>query len=218
MGIELLANIPLFSSLAEAELQALASHAQRRSFPKHTVLMTEGETPDALYVIEQGKVKVFLNDEAGREVILAYEETGSYLGEIALLDEEPRSASVMTLEATRVCIVSKADFRACLAANPNVALGIISALTRRVRKLTEDVRSLALRNVYQRLVEKFTELADEEDGILVVREKLTQQDIANLIGASREMVSRVMRDLTSGGYISTSGRTIRILRKLPHGW
>jgi len=218
VGFELLANIPLFANLAENELQALASHAQRRSFPKNTVLMTEGETPDALYVIEQGKVKVFLNDEAGREVILAYEETGSYLGEIALLDEEPRSASVMTLEPTRVCIVSKSDFRACLSANPDVALGIIAALTRRVRKLTEDVRSLALRNVYQRLVEKFTELADDVDGVLVVREKLTQQDIANLIGASREMVSRVMRDLTSGGYISTSGRTIRILRKLPHGW
>jgi len=218
VSIKLLSSIPLFSGLEEKELAVLETHAQQRSFAKNSVLMTEGESPDSLYLIEEGKVKVYLNDHTGREVILAYEEAGGYLGEIALLDDAPRSASVMTLTPTQVLIISKSDFRSCLASNPDVALSIIRVLTQRVRKLTEDVRSLALRSVYQRLVEKFMELAVETDGEMVVTERLTQQDIASLIGASREMVSRVMRDLSAGGYIDTSGRYIRILRKLPHGW
>lgn len=218
MSIKLLSSIPLFSGLEENELAVLEAHAQPRSFAKNSVLMTEGESPDSLYLIEEGKVKVYLNDHTGREVILTYEEAGGYLGEIALLDDAPRSASVVTLTPTRVLVISKSDFRSCIASNPDVALSIIRVLTQRVRKLTEDVRSLALRSVYQRLVEKFTELAIESDGEMIVTERLTQQDIASLIGASREMVSRVMRDLSAGGYIDTSGRYIRILRKLPHGW
>ncbi len=214
----MLKNIPLFSNLPDADLDALSNHAVTKTFSKNTVVVNEGDTTDSLYVIVAGKVKVFLRDERGKEVILNILGPGEYFGEIALLDEAPRSASVMTLEPCTFSVTTKTDFRNCLAKNPDIAINLIRDLTQRVRALTDNVKSLALEDVYQRIAKTLLHLAQEEDGKLVVQAKLTQQDMAAMVGASREMVSRIFRDLTAGGYIEIEDKRIIIKGKLPPGW
>ena len=135
-------NIPLFSGLAESDLAILSSHAVTRKFPINTIIISEGDTTDALYVILSGKVKAFLSDEHGKEVILDIVGPGEYFGEIAPLDDAPRSASVMTLEPSSFLIISKSDFRDCVAKNPDIAINLISELTHRIRMLTGRYDSL----------------------------------------------------------------------------
>ena len=214
----MLKNIPLFSNLAESDLAILCSHAVTKKFSKNTIIINEGDETDSLYVILSGKVKVFLSDEQGKEIILNIEGPGEHFGEIALLDEAPRSASVMTLEPSSFLIISKADFKDCLAKNPNIAIGLIKELTSRIRMLTGNVKGLALRDVYGRVAETLLNLAAEENGTLTISERPTQQELANMVGASREMVSRILKDLTIGGYIEVEDKKIAIRRKLPSGW
>ena len=214
----MLKNVPLFSRLAESDLAILSSHAVTKKFLKNTIIINEGDETDSLYVILSGKVKAFLSDEHGKEIILATEGQGEYFGEIALLDEAPRSASVMTLEPSSFLIISKSDFRDCVAKNPDIAINLISELTHRIRMLTGNVKGLALRDVYGRVVETLLNLAKEKDGRLTITDKLTQQDLASMVGASREMVNRILRDLTTGGYITIEDRKITITKRPPAGW
>lgn len=214
----MLKNIPLFSDLPDVDIGTLSSHTVTKTFAKNTIIINEGDHTDSLYVIASGKVKVFLTDEHGKEIILSVRGPGEYIGEIALLDEAPRSASVMTLENSTFSIISKADFRDCLAKNPDIAINLIKELAHRVRTLTENVKDLALKDVYGRVARTLTTLAKEENGQLVIAEKLTQQDLANMVGASREMVSRIFKDLTTGGYIKVEDKKITMTRKLPTGW
>lgn len=214
----MLGNIPLFSSLSESHLQALSAHAVTRTFPKNAIIVNEGDTSNSLYIIVSGKVKIFLSDEQGKEIILDIQGPGEYFGEIALLDEAPRSASVMTLDASSFVIISKNDFREYLGKNPDIAFDLIRELTRRIRALTANVKGLALRDVYGRVAAALSSLATNENEKLVINEKLTQQDIANMIGASREMVSRILKDLTAGGYVKIEDKRIIIQKKLPAGW
>ncbi len=211
-------GIPLFASLAQPDLATISSHAVTKKFPKNTIIISEGDQTDSLYVILSGKVKAFLSDEHGKEVILDIQGPGEYFGEIALLDDAPRSASVMTTEPSRFSIISKNEFKKCLANNPDIAITLIKELTHRIRMLTDNVKGLALRDVYGRVTATLSNLAKAEDGKLAIREKLTQQDIANMVGASREMVSRIFKDLTTGGYIRTEDKRITIVKKLPAGW
>ncbi|MFQ5936118.1 MAG: Crp/Fnr family transcriptional regulator [Acidiferrobacterales bacterium] len=210
--------MPLFASLAQADLATVSGHAVTKTFPRNTIVINEGDTTDSLYVILTGKVKVFLSDEQGREIILDIEGPGEYFGEIALLDDAPRSASVMTLEPSRFSIISKSDFKECLAKNPDIAITLIKELTHRIRMLTDNVKGLALRDVYGRVARTLSNLATAENGNFVISEKLTQQDIANMVGASREMVSRILKDLATGGYIRVEDKRITIKKKLPAGW
>lgn len=212
-------GIPLFSSLTESDLATVSRHAVTKTFPKNAIIINEGDTTDSLYVILSGRVKAFLSDEQGREIILDIEGLGDYFGEIALLDEPPRSASVMTLESSRFSIISKNDFKKCLANDPDIAIALIKELTHRIRMLTDNVKGLALRDVYGRVAKTLSNLAKrEENGKRVIAEKLTQQELANMVGASREMVSRILKDLTTGGYIKIEDKRIIIERKLPAGW
>lgn len=203
--------------LEKSELRALSAHATVESVPKHTVIVSEGDRSDVIFIILAGRVKVFLHNPDGREVILNIHGPGEYFGEM-VIDEGPRSASVMTLEASRFLVVAKDDFRALLTASPEFALKLINRLMHRVRTLTENIRSLALLDVYGRVARLLLGLATEQDGRLVVSEKLTQQDIAERVGASREMISRVFKDLVTGGYISVENRQITINRDLPEHW
>ena len=142
-----------------------------------------------------------------------------YFGELALLDDDKRSASVRTMEKSSFCIIYKEDFSQVLEQQPNIAKTLIRNLTRRVRKLTKDVKALALQDVYGRVTNVLTTLADErEDGTAIIPEKLTQQDIADRVGASREMVARILKDLTIGEYISFEGRNIILNGKLPDNY
>ena len=210
-------NVALFNALPERDLAALADHAVIKAFPKNTVMVNEGDETDSLYVILSGRVKIFLADENGREFILGGAGPGEYFGEVAL-DGGPRSASVMTLEPCRFAVIARAEMKVFIGAHPGIALSIMINLSRRVRTLTENVKSLALMDVYGRVARLLLDLARKEKGTMVVGEALTQQAIADRVGASRVMISRILKDLTTGGYISMQDRKIVIHRKPPAAW
>jgi CRP/FNR family cyclic AMP-dependent transcriptional regulator len=203
--------------LTQDTLRAIATSGVVRQFPRNTILINEGDVGDSLYIVLAGKVKVFASNEAGKEVVLDFHGPGEYVGEMSL-DGAPRSASVMTVEPTTCAVVSRANFRDFVLAHPEFALNLIERLIHRVRRATENVKSLALSDVYGRLVRLLTSLAREVDGRQVVPERLTQQDIAERVGASRDMISRLMKDLVGGGYLSIDERTITIRKKLPPAW
>ena len=213
-----LEQIPYFADVSAETLRALASKAHVRTFPKNAVVITEGDMAGALYVVLSGKARVFLASAAGKEITLSIQTPGSYFGELSLLDEEPRSTSVMTLEKTVCGLIAKDEFKAWLGAFPDAAPSIIKGLTRRVRALTESTRSLALFDVYGRLSRLLYELAEDVEGRSVILERPSHQDIASRIGSSREMVSKIMKDLVSGGYVSVVGKSLAINRKLPAFW
>ena len=211
-------NAALLSAIADPALRELAGRGQVRSYPKSAIVINEGEPGDALYVILAGKVKVFLADEAGREVIIGHCGPGDYLGEMTL-DGGPRSASVMCLEAGTFSVVSRAAVREVIAANPDFAFQLMSTVIARARLMTDMVKNLALLDVYGRVARLLLQLAvEQDDGRLVVSERLTQQNIADRVGASRDMVNRIFKDLSAGGYIRLENRQVVILRKPPARW
>jgi len=203
--------------LSDAELKALSERAIMRAFAKNTVIVSEGDRADSLYIVLSGRVRAYVSDDQGKEMFLSEAGKGEYFGEMAL-DEGPRSASVITLEPTRLLVVPKDDFAAFLAKSPEFALHLVRKLIRRVRALTHDVKSLALMDVYGRVARMLLDLAVERDGVLVIEERPTQQEMANRIGASREMISRILTELAAGGYIEVARDRITISRTLPCGW
>jgi len=211
-------TIALFAGLSEADMAAVSSLAVTRSFPKNTLVICEGDTSDSLYVVLAGKVKVYLSDEEGKEVTLNLQGAGEYFGELAILDEAPRSASVITTEDTKLAVLSKAAFEKCMEQHSSIALTIMRGLARRLRELTENVRSLALMDVYGRVARLLLEMSEEQDGKNVIKQRLTQRDIASMVGASREMVSRILRDLSIGGYITIENKIITLNERLPPAW
>jgi CRP/FNR family transcriptional regulator, cyclic AMP receptor protein len=206
-----------FAPLQPETLRAIAATGVVRSFPRNTVLINEGDLGDALYVILSGRVKVFSSNEAGREFVIDFHKAGEYVGEMTL-DGEPRSASVMTVESTTCAVVNRTQFRDFILAHPDFAMHLIERLIHRVRVTTGNLKSLALSDVYGRLVRLLNALAKDVDGRQVVPEKLTQQEIADRVGASRDMIGKLLKDLVAGGYLGVGERTISILKKLPTGW
>lgn len=203
--------------LQEQDLALLSRHAAQQTYPKNAVIINEGDDNDLIYIIRVGRVKVFVSDGNGRDVVLNVHGPGEYFGEM-VLDEGPRSASVMTLEPARLLLISKVDFRRIVLAHPDFTMRFIGRLMHRVRALTQNVRNLALLDVYGRVARLLLEIAVEQDGRLVIPHKLTQKNIAERVGASREMVSRVLKDLTVGGYIKVETKRIIIMRDLPERW
>jgi CRP/FNR family cyclic AMP-dependent transcriptional regulator len=203
--------------LQDQTLRNIAASGVVRTFPKNTILINEGDVGDALYVVLSGRVKVFASNEAGREFVIDFHGPGEYVGEMSL-DGEPRSASVMTVEPTTCAVVNRAQLRDFILAHPDFAMHLIERLIHRVRVTTSNLKSLALSDVYGRLARLLNALAQGVDGRLVVPEKLTQQDIADRVGASRDMIGKLMKDLIGGGYLAVEDRTITILKKLPTGW
>lgn len=216
--IALLRTVDLFDHLDDAHLLALASQAREVQFRKHAVLMTEGDVGESMYVIVDGLVKVYVSDDNGRELVLYEQGPGAALGEIALLDDAPRSASVATLEPTSALMIGKQSFLDCLADSPGMAIGIIRTLTQRLREATEGSRSLALDNVYRRLADKLLDLSHETPDGRCLEKKYSHQELGNMIGASREMVGKVMAELIKGDYIELVEHRICLRRKLPRNW
>ena len=204
-------------TLSDADLMAMGSHGIARSYPKNTVIVTEGDKTDSLYVILEGRIKVFVSDGEGHDMVLSTQGPGEYFGEM-MLDEGPRSASIMTLEPSRFLVVAKADFREFVIKNPVFAYSLIEKLIGRARALTSSVKSLALLDVYGRVARLLLELAEDNGGKLSIQQRLTQQDIASRVGASREMVSRILKDLSTGGYLTQSRNGILLHRKPPEHW
>jgi CRP/FNR family cyclic AMP-dependent transcriptional regulator len=198
-------------------LDKIAAVATVRAFPKRAIIVTEGDDSDSLYVMISGKARVFVADDKGREVQLNQLGVGEYFGEVTL-DGGPRSASVMALEDCRCAVVKRAELTAFIEKNPELAIHIVRKLARRVRDLTENVRSLALMDVYGRVARLLLELAEDNEGRLVVSEPLTHKDIASRVGASREMISRIFSDLADGGYVRKEEGLLVIARKPPPRW
>jgi CRP/FNR family cyclic AMP-dependent transcriptional regulator len=206
-----------FAHLDENALRALAPGGAVRSYAKNVVVVSEGDTTDSLYVILSGRVKAFVSDEDGREAVVNTIGLGDYFGEL-VLDGGPRSASIMTLEPCRLFVIPQADVERLLVGNPAFAQDLLRKLIGKVRSLTGRVADLALKDVYARLVKFIEENALDKQGRRVISERLTQSDIAERIGGSREMVSRILKDLAAGGYVAVESKQIIVLRDLPSRW
>jgi len=209
-----LKNIPLFAGLPESDLQAIVKKAVIKAYDKNAIVVTEGEFTKSLYVIISGRIKVYLDDENGKELVLDSKGPGEYFGEM-VLDEGPRSASVVTTEPSTFAVISTIQFKNVLLKHPEIALIVIKNLIHMARGLDKNVRSLAMLDIYGRVSRMLLDLAVEQGGMLVIPEKLTQQEMANRVGTSREVINRILRDLTAGGYIRVEDKTIIINKPLP---
>ena len=204
----LLRNVPLFAGLDEVRLSVLTRTIVRRNFGRNTMIIGAGDPTDSLYIVISGRLKVLMSDEQGREVILSMLGPGEFFGEMGLLDDSPRSASVVSVEPCDLLSISKTDFKRSLAENFDLSLMVMRGLVKRLREADQKIGSLALMDVYGRVARLLLEMAEDVGGEKMIVKRLTKQDIAKMIGASREMVSRVMKDLQLGGYIEVRGRSI----------
>lgn len=218
MDTSIFDRVPLFENLSEDERNSLASRFIIRHHPKNSIIINEGDDTNSFYIILKGRVRVYLNDDNGKEVVLNIQGEGEYLGEVALLDESPRSASVLTMEDSQFGVLKRQSFIECISENPRLSLKVMQGLTRRLRALSENVRSLALMDVYGRMARLLLELAVDREGDMVIEDKLTQNDIAARIGASPKMVGRIMKDLKKGGYVRKKGKHLIIANTLPPAW
>ena len=214
---ETLKSTALFCGLDPADIEMVAAQTVTRQFPKNTVIVSQGDDTDSLYVIVKGKVDVFLHNDKGKEIIINTLNVSESFGELAPLGRIPRQASIITTEDSTFGIISRQVFMDALLVKPSIGMRIIELLISRIQDLTEEVSSLALEDVYNRVVRVLYKHAAEV-GEKLVTEKLTQQDIASRVGATREMVHRILKELKTGGYISIEGKHITIEKKLPPGW
>ena len=204
-------------SLPPEHMKTLGEQGTVKAYPKNTIIVSEGERSESLFIILSGKVKVFLADEEGKEILLSTQGPGEYFGEM-ILDEGPRSASVMTLEPSRFAVITTDQFKQFLAKNPEIGLELVKSLIHRVRALTKTVGNLALLDVYGRVARLLLDLASDVDGRQVISGHLTQQEMASRVGCSREMISRIMKDLRVGGYIKMNGDEIIVAKTPPRNW
>jgi CRP/FNR family cyclic AMP-dependent transcriptional regulator len=214
---ETLKSTTLFCGLDQADIEMVAAQTVTRQFPKNTVIVSQGDDTDSFYVIVKGKVDVFLHNDKGKEIIINTLNVSESFGELAPLGGIPRQASIITTEDSTFGIISRQVFIDALLVKPSIGMRIIDLLISRIQDLTEEVSSLALEDVYNRVVRVLYKHAAEV-GEKLVTEKLTQQDIASRVGATREMVHRILKELKTGGYISIEGKHITIEKKLPPGW
>ncbi len=214
---DVIKGIPLFSSLSDEESDKIAGLVKLRNFKKNTVIVTQGDESSSFYIVVSGRLRVFRDNEDGNEVILNDLKNNSWFGELAILADVTRSASVITLEPTQLGIISKQDLNTLLSENSQLTLGIAKYLAKRVVELTEDVSDLAMLDVYGRVARTLEKQAMDEDGRLITG-RFTHQEIAAMVGASREMISKILKELKIGGYIDTDGKRIILQKKLPKAW
>lgn len=213
-----LRKIPFLSQLPVESLNALALNARIVPFGKQATIITEGDETTSLYILLSGKVRVFTSYADGKEVTLLTQGAGSYFGELALLTNEPRSASVMTLEKSVCGIISKKEFIAWLTTHPEVAIDLLGVLSEKVKYLTEKIKQLALSNVYERTLSVLRDMAHQEGDFFIIDKKPTQQELADMVGASREMINKVMKELASAGYVEFDHKSMRIANQSPNAW
>lgn len=199
---ELIRRVPLFSTLTQAQADSVADAVIKRRFKRGETIVEQGKKSDFLAIVLTGRARVITTDGRGREVILATMNPGDYVGEMSLIDNQPHSASVRAEIQTDVLILGRAEFARCLPENTSMAYAVMRGLVQRLRSADRKIESLALLDVYGRVARALLEAAKpDEDGRLVIRDRVSRQDVAKMIGASREMVSRVMKDLEDRGFI-----------------
>ena len=204
-----LSSIPLFSHLSKDETESISRATRERAYPKNSVIVFEGDPGDALFVVKSGQVKVVLTAEDGREVILSVLGEGDFFGELSLIDDQPRSAHVIAMENSKLLVLYREDFHRCLERTPRIALGLLQALSRRLRSADDKIGGLVLLDVQGRIARMLLELADEGNGTVISR-SITHHTIAQMIGSSRETVSRTIRAFTEKGMVEVSKQTIEI--------
>ena len=210
---QILKTVRLFSTLSDEQLRMLQPCLQMRSYPRGVFILRAGEETDALYIIISGRVKILIPDDEGNEVILAFMGPNEFFGEMGILDDQPRSASVETIEPCQLLRLSKSGFQSCLKDNFDLAMIIIRNLVKRLRDADRSIESLALIDVYGRVARLLLDHAEEVNGLWTVKQAPPKQEMARMIGASREMVSRVMSDLQERGYIRSDKRKVILLDK-----
>jgi CRP-like cAMP-binding protein len=209
---EVLRRVPLFNDLQDGDLQRFAEVAREREYPKNSVILFEDDPGDALYIVSSGQVKVVLIGEDGREVILSVLGDGDFFGEMALIDDEPRSAHVIAMKDSQLLVLRRDDFQAQLEAHPKIALKLLRVLVQRLRRADEKIGGLVLLDVNGRVAQLLLDMAEEGGGPKITR-RLTHHTIAQMIGSSRETVSRAMRELVDRGLIEISRREITIRQR-----
>jgi CRP-like cAMP-binding protein len=212
---ELLKRIPLFAALNMAQLDALSSSLSKQRFKRNECVIRFGETSNSLYIILNGKARVQMSNEKGRDVILAKLKAGDYVGEMSLIDGQPHSATVVADEKLDTLVLSREGFAQCVSSSTSISFDIMVGLVKRLRDANQKISSIALQGVYGRVAQiLFDSAVPNEDGQLFIRDKLTNLDLARMVGASREMVSRVMKDFEQQSLIEVlNGGTLRVTER-----
>jgi CRP/FNR family transcriptional regulator, cyclic AMP receptor protein len=215
---EALWAVPLFAGLDDQELESIYAIARKRTYPKGSFILLEGDAGDAFYLILAGEVKVVTQGADGREFILAVQRPGDFFGEMSLFDGQSRSASVVTTEDSTCLILSKQEFLAQVKHSPAILFKFLVTLCQRFRESDKKLRDLALLDVPHRVCKALVTLGEQvgmasDGGDLIIPKRPTHQDVANRIGSSRETVTRVFNDLEKQGYISLLGRKV-VIRKV----
>lgn len=210
---------PIPPTMTSPHIAALAGRGVKRHFKRGAIIIQEGDQGNTLFIIVSGRLRAYSSDANGKEITLGVYGADDYVGEMSL-DGGPRSANVETLEPTVCSVVSRDQLTAYITEQPAFAMDLIARLIRRARLATESARNLALIDVYGRLTRLLDQLADkpEPDGTRSIRERVTHRQLAGYLACSREMVSRLLKDLEKGGYVRVHDRFIVIVRPLPERW
>ena len=208
-NVDFLATVPLFNGLDRTELEKFAEVTREKSYPKGSVILFEDDPGDSLFVVRDGRVKVVLIGEDGREVIHGVLGVGEYFGELSLIDDRPRSAHVIAMEDSNLLVLRREDFRKRVESSPSVGWALLTELSRRLRRADDKIGGLVLLDVPGRIARLLLDLA-EESGTNAIEKTLTHQTIAQMIGASRETVSRAMKDFQDAGWITVERRRIAL--------
>jgi CRP/FNR family transcriptional regulator, cyclic AMP receptor protein len=212
-NLDLIRRVPLFSMLTNEQAQSVADGVVKRRFRRGELVVEQGRKSNSLFILLNGRARVLTSDSRGREVILAVLEAGDYVGEMSLIDNEPHSATVRAEIQSDMLVLSRQDFSRCLPENTTLSYAIMRGLVRRLRNADRQIESLALLDVYGRVARTLLDMAEEENGVRIIRHKVSRQDMAKVVGASREMVSRVMKDLEERGVIETQDTGAVILKE-----
>ena len=212
---DILQQIPLFSSLNESELEAIDRVSITKIFPKEKIILLEDEEGDTLFIIINGKVKVTTYSESGKEVIFSILNAGDFFGEMSLLDGKPRSATVVSMEDAQIQLIRRTEFYRLLENHPRIALRLLEELASRLRKADERIESLSILDVTGRIAGILLQLA-EDRGIInnsevMIKSRPTHQELANMVGTTRETVTRVLKQLEDKSYIMMAGKDVTIL-------
>lgn len=211
-------RIPLLSNVSQEALSALMEKARTATYPNRAMIVAEGDETNSFFIILSGKVQVYSTDDKGKKITLNTQGCGTYFGEIALLTDEPRSVSIICLEKTVCAIISKRDFIHWLIKYPDAMFTLLGELSNKIKDLTDKVKLMALSNVYERTIKVLKEMAVVQGQVSVIHNRPSQQDLAYMVGASREMINKIFHDLTKGGYILNQDNALILNKNLPSSW
>ena len=216
-NLDLIRRVPLFSLLTTDQAQSIADSVVKRRFKRGEIIVEQGMKSNALFILLNGRARVLTADTRGREVILAVLQPGDYVGEMSLIDNEPHSATVRAEVQTDMLVLGRSEFSRCLPESSSLSYAILRGLVARLRNADRQIESLALLDVYGRVARTLLDMAEDEKGLKIIRGKVSRQDMAKVVGASREMVSRVMKDLEDKGVIETlENGSVVIKERLQH--